>query len=163
MVDGMRWSAYWFVDGELDEAGSYLDESWAGSDTGNWWVCVMDEGGLGDGLYELVLEVEGESLLTDAIFVGGDHSVIDFTLNNESALEVCYIQIAPNQAENWGQDRRAEETLPPTERVFARQRCTHAALGLRRQPARKGHRSHRTTFRFTGQLRSPPRSLGSCG
>jgi hypothetical protein len=121
MVDGMRWSAYWFVDGELDEAGSYLDESWAGSDTGNWWVCVMDEGGLGDGLYELVLEVEGESLLTDAIFVGGDHSVIDFTLSNESGLEVCYIQIAPNQAENWGQDRLgAEETLlPGSERVFS--------------------------------------------
>ena len=65
--------------------------------------------------------MEGESLLTDAIFVGGDHSVIDFTLNNESALEVCYIQIAPNQAENWGQDRLGvEETLPPgTERVFS--------------------------------------------
>jgi hypothetical protein len=116
----MRWSAYWFVDGVLDEGGSYLDESWAGSDAGNWWVCVVDEGGLEDGLYELVLEVEGESLLTDAIFVGGDHSVIDFTLNNESDLEVCYVRIAPNQAENWGQDRLgAEETMPKgTERVF---------------------------------------------
>jgi serine protease Do len=121
MIDGMRWSAYWFVDGQLDEAGSYLDESWAGSDAGNWWVCVMDEGGLGAGLYELVLEVEGESLLTDAIFVGGDHSVVNFTLSNESGGEVCYIQIAPNQAENWGQDRLgAEETLlPGTERVFS--------------------------------------------
>jgi hypothetical protein len=121
MTDGMRWSAYWFVDGVLDEGGSYLDESWAGSDAGNWWVCVVDEGGLEDGLYELVLEVEGESLLTDAIFVGGDHSVIDFTLNNESDLEVCYVRIAPNQAENWGQDRLGvEETLPPgTERVFS--------------------------------------------
>jgi serine protease Do len=121
MLDGMRWSAYWFVDGALDEGVSYLDETWAGSEVGNWWVCVMDEGGLGDGLYELVLEVEGESLLTDAIFVGGDHVVVDFKLRNESSLEVCYIQIAPNQAENWGQDRLgAEETLlPGSERVFS--------------------------------------------
>jgi len=121
MIDGMRWSAYWFVDGVLDEGASYLDENWAGSDAGNWWVCVMDEGGLEDGLYELVLEVEGESLLTDAIFVGGDHSVIDFTLSNESGLEVCYVRIAPNQAENWGQDRLgAEETMPAgTERLFS--------------------------------------------
>lgn len=121
MVDGMRWSAYWFVDGVLSEGGSILDETWEGQAAGSWWVCINEEGGLSDGLYELVLEVEGESMLTDAIFVGGDHTIIDFTLSNESGLEVCYIQIAPNQAENWGQDRLgAEETLlPGTERVFS--------------------------------------------
>jgi S1-C subfamily serine protease len=114
MVDGMSWSAYWFVDGKLDEGGSYVDDTWAGSDAGNWWVCVTSEGSLGDGLYELVLEVEGESMLTDSIFVGGDHTVVDLTVKNESRVEVCYVQIAAHQAENWGQDRLGtEETLKP--------------------------------------------------
>lgn len=120
MTDGMSWSAYWFVDGEIDEGASYLDETWAGSDTGNWWVCVTSQDSLGDGLYELVLEVEGESMLTDSIFVGGDHTVVDLSLNNASSLEVCFVQIAPHQAENWGQDRLGhEETLKPgAERTF---------------------------------------------
>ena len=114
MQDGMSWSAYWFVDGEIDQGASYVDETWAGSDAGNWWVCVTSEGSLGDGLYEIVLEVEGESMLTDSIFVGGNHTVVDLTLNNESTAEVCYVQIAPHQAENWGQDRlENEETLKP--------------------------------------------------
>ncbi len=114
MVDGMSWSAYWFVDGELDEDASYVDETWAGSSAGNWWVCVTSEGSLGDGLYELVLEVQGESMLTNSIFVGGDHAVADLTLKNESGVEVCYVNIAPHQAENWGQDRLGmEETLKP--------------------------------------------------
>jgi len=113
MVDGMSWSAYWFVDGELDEGGSYVDETWAGSDAGNWWVCVTSEGYLGDGLYELVLEVEGEYMLSDSIYVGGDRTVIDLTVHNESRQEVCAIWVSPTQASNWGQDRLGpEETLP---------------------------------------------------
>jgi hypothetical protein len=67
-----------------------------------------------------VLEVEGESMLDDSIFVGGDHTVADLTLNNESSTEVCYVHIAPHQASNWGQDRLGmEETLKPGgQRVF---------------------------------------------
>lgn len=120
MVDGMRWSAYWFVNGQLDEGGSYLDEIWDGARAGNWWVCVLNEQGLEDGLYEIVLEVEGESMLADSIFVGGEHTRIEFTLANDSAQEVCYVQIAPNEAENWGQDRlKIDETLQPgSEAVF---------------------------------------------
>jgi hypothetical protein len=120
MADGMRWSAYWLIDGQLDEGGSYVDETWTGSDTGNWWVCVTSQGALGDGLYELVLEVEGETLLTDSIFVGGSHTVVDLILENASGVEVCYVQIAANEAENWGQDRLGkEETLAPgAQRTF---------------------------------------------
>jgi S1-C subfamily serine protease len=120
MTNGMRWSAYWFVNGELDEGGSYLDEMWDGGGAGNWWVCVLNEGGLDDGLYELVLEVESEYMLADSIFVGGDHALVDFTLVNDSGERVCYAYIAPSQAENWGQDRlgREESVLPGESRVF---------------------------------------------
>jgi len=114
MTDGMRWSAYWFINGKLDEGGSYLDELWDGASAGNWWVCVLNESGLDDGLYELVLEVESEYMLADSIFVGGDHALVDFTVVNDSAEMVCYAYIAPSQAENWGQDRLAsEESVSP--------------------------------------------------
>jgi Trypsin-like peptidase domain len=110
--DGMSWSAYWFVDGVVDQGASYVDETWAGSDAGNWWVCVTSQDSLGDGLYELALEVEGETLLSDSIYVGGTHTVVNLTISNESGIEVCYVQIAPHQAGNWGQDRMGnEETL----------------------------------------------------
>jgi serine protease Do len=113
MTDGMSWSAYWFVDGEIDEGASYVDETWAGSDAGNWWVCVTSQDSLGDGLYELVLEVEGEYMLGDAIYVGGNHAVVDLTVRNESSVEVCAILVSLSQASNWGQDRLGlEETLP---------------------------------------------------
>lgn len=104
MVDGMTWSAYWFVDGEPDEGGSILNASWVGGAKGNWWVCIHDDLGLRDGLYEAVLEVEGEPLISDAIFVGGQHPIVQFTVVNDTSRRACYLLISPSQAHNWGQD-----------------------------------------------------------
>jgi S1-C subfamily serine protease len=120
MADGVTWSAYWFSNGELDEAGSFINDTWEGGESGNWWVCVTSESGLSSGLYELALDVEGQVLLTDSIYVGGSHSVVDFTLDNRSQLEVCYVHLSPSEAQNWGPDElEADETLGPgTERVF---------------------------------------------
>jgi S1-C subfamily serine protease len=113
MQDGMSWSAYWFADGEIDQGASYVDETWAGSDAGNWWVCVTSQDSLPDGLYELALEVEGETLLTDSIYVGGTHTVVNLTVSNESSVEVCASDVSPSQAGNWGQDRLGPDgTLP---------------------------------------------------
>jgi hypothetical protein len=130
MTDGMRWSAYWFINGELDEGGSYLDEVWDGGGAGNWWVCVLNESGLDSGLYELVLEVESGYMLADSIFVGGDHALVDLTLVNDSGTRICYAYLAPSQAENWGQDRLGrEESVPPGEsRAFQFASGTYDAL-----------------------------------
>ena len=112
MEDGMIWSAYWTVDGELDEGGRIFDNLWQGGELGEWWVCIFSDFGLDDGTYELVLEAEGESLINDSIFVGGDRSLVDFYLVNESALTVCYVNLSPSSAQNWGEDE-----LGPTEVV----------------------------------------------
>lgn len=112
MLDGMVWSAFWTVDGELDEGGSIIDTVWQGGDIGNWWVCIFSDTGLEDGTYELVLEVEGESLVNDAIFVGGGRSLADFYLVNQSSFTLCYVNLSPSSAQNWGQDE-----LGPTEVV----------------------------------------------
>ena len=40
MQDGMSWEADWFVDGTLDEGASIVGDTWAGGESGNWWVCV---------------------------------------------------------------------------------------------------------------------------
>jgi S1-C subfamily serine protease len=114
MLDGLTWSAYWFIDGVLSQEGSILDETWVGGQEGSWWVCIFDDSGLADGLYELVLEVEGESMINDAIFVGGDHPLVDFTVVNDTSTSACYVLISPSGARNWGQD-----DLGPTEIVQA--------------------------------------------
>jgi serine protease Do len=120
MVDGMVWSAYWYADGELDEGKSFIDITWQGGPEGNWWVCMYDETGLGDGTYELILGVEGETMISDAIFVGGERNLIDFTLLNNSSTPICYVYFSPTTAQNWGQDELGATEIIDAgyERVF---------------------------------------------
>jgi hypothetical protein len=110
----MSWSAIWFIDRELSDEGSIIEASWGGGAVGNWWACIFNDFGLSDGLYELVLEVEGERLATESIFVGGNHMSIDFTLTNQSSHPICYAYLSPSLAQNWGQDELgAQEIVYP--------------------------------------------------
>ncbi len=109
MVDGMTWEALWFVDAQVNEQGSIIDNTWTGGDQGNWWVCIFDDAGLAQGLYEVVLSVEGEMQRSGAIFVGGDHPPTEFTLVNEAREQVCYAFISPAGAQNWGEDDLGSE------------------------------------------------------
>jgi S1-C subfamily serine protease len=111
MVDGMTWEAMWFIDAEVNEEGSIIDNAWTGGDTGNWWVCTFDDAGLPDGLYEVVLSVEGEVQRSGAAFVGGDHLPAEFTIVNEASGGVCYAFISPAGAQNWGEDDLGMEEL----------------------------------------------------
>ncbi|HEY70913.1 MAG TPA: trypsin-like peptidase domain-containing protein [Anaerolineae bacterium] len=111
MVDGMSWSAIWFIDRELSDTGSIIEDSWGGGSAGNWWACIFNDLGLDDGLYELVLEVEGERLATESIFVGGNHTPIDFTLVNQSSDPICYAYLSPSLAQNWGQDELGAQEI----------------------------------------------------
>jgi hypothetical protein len=77
---------------------------WNGGDYGNWWACIFQTEGLEDGLYEVSLEVEAEIIATESVFVGGNREVVDFILVNDSSLEVCYVQLSPSFAQNWGPD-----------------------------------------------------------
>jgi S1-C subfamily serine protease len=132
MADGMTWSAYWFIEGELSQEGSILDESWVGGQQGSWWVCIFDDSGLADGLYELVLEVEGEVLINDAVFVGGDRPMVDFTVVNDTTTPACYILVSPSGARNWGQDDLGptEIVQASTSRVFPMPAATYDILAL---------------------------------
>ena len=79
-------------------------------------MCVFDEAGLADGLYEVTMFVEEEALIADAIYVGGDHPPVDFTLNNALDSPICYVRISPSEAQNWGQDRLgSSEVIGPGE------------------------------------------------
>ncbi|MBN1265425.1 MAG: trypsin-like peptidase domain-containing protein [Anaerolineales bacterium] len=120
MIDGWSWSAYWFVNGALNEDGSFMDNSWGGSASGNWWVCLGDERGLEEGIYEVVLEVEGEMKITDAVYVGGNRGLATIQIDNQSSdTAICYIQISPTQAQNWGQDELgAQEIIEPAESSY---------------------------------------------
>ncbi len=132
MSDGMRWSAYWFVNRQIQQDASLLDQSWSGGSDGNWWVCIYSDGGLSDGLYEVVLEVEGQVMLNDAVFVGGAHAPIHFTLDNASGTTAYYVLISPTEAQNWGQDDLGDtEVLPSgSSRVFTLPAGTYDLLVL---------------------------------
>ena len=122
MEDGMSWEALWFVDGELSEEGNIVGDTWVGGESGNWWACIFDEEqGLEDGLYELIISVEDEHQGSRAIFVGGDHPPVDFTVENTSATRVCYALISPTTAENWGQDELGGDEFiePLASRTFS--------------------------------------------
>jgi hypothetical protein len=120
MRDGVTWSAYWFVNGELSEGGSIVDSTWSGGGSGNWWVCMFEEAGLEEGLYELALEVEGKTLASDSIFLGGDRVIITLTFENHLDLPVCYLQLSPSGAQNWGEDELGREEIlePGASRAF---------------------------------------------
>jgi hypothetical protein len=55
-------------------------------------------------VYEIVLEVEGKVLATDAVFVGGDRILTTFQLVNSSEQSVCEVNLSPSGAKNWGQN-----------------------------------------------------------
>ncbi len=116
MSNGVTWSSYWFFNGELDEGGSTADQSWGGGESGNWWLCLSDERGLSDGVYEVALEVEGTVLATDAVFVGGDRSAAEFALENLSSSQICELNLSPSGATNWGQNKLAVgDVVQPSE------------------------------------------------
>lgn len=121
MMDGMIWSAIWFIDQELSDEGSIISSSWGGGDTGSWWTCIYNDNGLVDGLFEVVLESEGQALADESIFVGGFRQQIDFRLLNQSNNPICYAYLSPSMAQNWGQDELGAQEIvyPGTSSTFS--------------------------------------------
>lgn len=106
MENGMSWEAVWYVDGVLSDEGSIIGDTWIGGPDGNWWACIVDEQkGLPDGLYEVIISIEGEARGSDAIFAGGSHPSVNLNVDNRSTASVCYAFISPFGAQNWGFDR----------------------------------------------------------
>ena len=114
ITNGLPWSSYWFIDGQLDESSSISGQGWGGGPRGNWWTCHSDETGAASGVYEIVLEVEGKVLATDAVFVGGDRTLATFRLVNSSQQSICVVNLSPDGAKNWGQNDLGPATaIPP--------------------------------------------------
>ena len=112
MADGMTWEALWFIDGALNEGGSFLSQTWAGGQSGSWWVCIFDEvSGLADGLYEIVLLVEDEALGSNALFVGDSRPRVELSIDNLSSFDICFLYVSPTGAQNWGFDHLGAENV----------------------------------------------------
>jgi S1-C subfamily serine protease len=119
MANGMAWALYWFREGEYQEAVSFPSQIWNGGSSGNWWACISDNTGLPDGLYEVTLEVEGDILASEAVYLGGDRRTVNFTVSNNSSETICFVQLSPNEAQNWGPDE-----LGPQEVIQSNQEHT---------------------------------------
>jgi S1-C subfamily serine protease len=120
MQDGVSYDAIWRFDGEADTDASFLDDVWAGGESGEWWVCVVNDNGVADGLYEFEFTVDGEFLASESIFVGGDRRPVSITLDNQTTDRICYVQISPTLSGYWGTDELGEtEVIEPfSSRVF---------------------------------------------
>lgn len=117
MQDGESWDAIWYVNGEQDDRGSIINDTWSGGESGNWWACILgDEGGLADGVYEIVIQVEGEFQGGSALYVGDSHPIVSLTIENQASIEACAVAVSPITAQNWGGDKLGSDvTLPPGE------------------------------------------------
>ncbi|MBN2554691.1 MAG: trypsin-like peptidase domain-containing protein [Anaerolineales bacterium] len=110
LENGMTWGVYWYLDQVYLSEGSLENRRWSGGSAGNWWASLNSDAGLAPGLYEVVIEIEGEVWATEAIFVGESRERVLFEIDNQSELAVCYVMISPTLAQNWGPDE-----LGPTE------------------------------------------------
>ncbi len=121
LSDGASWSALWYVNGELSESGSLLDQSWSGGAEGtNWWVCLnFGADPLTDGLYELVLQIDDTSVGSNTVWVGDSYQVNDLEIVNNTGSEVCYLYVSPTQAQNWGPDELGADTKLPAGGSFS--------------------------------------------
>jgi serine/threonine protein kinase len=111
MENGMAWGLSWYLEGEYQEAFSSPTQSWNGGSSGNWWACISADTGLDDGLYEVVLEVEGDSFASESVFVGGDRETVTMSVANNSDGVICYVQLSPTRALNWGPDELGSQEV----------------------------------------------------
>jgi S1-C subfamily serine protease len=118
MANGVTYSAVWGLDGEIQESISYIDEVWIGDETGAWWVCVTNNEGVTEGIWDLELSVEGSLISGSFVSLGDDLAPNTLTLNNDGPETICYLQISPTTSTFWGADwLGAEQTIPPNEGV----------------------------------------------
>jgi S1-C subfamily serine protease len=121
MADGLSFDALWYFNQEFKEDASFIDAEWIGGTSGNWWVCFLAQDGvLADGVYELLLNVEGEGATGEAILVGGDHPTQTLEIVNESFDTICFFLISLSEAQDWGTDElgSTEVISPGGSRVF---------------------------------------------
>jgi S1-C subfamily serine protease len=72
LTPDVTWDALWLIDGELAPEASTVGEPWIYGVSGQTWVAITNEKGLKEGLYELVLAVDGELLASARIAIGSD-------------------------------------------------------------------------------------------
>jgi len=120
MSDGMVWGLYWYRDLDFLEDASLLNRVWSGGSSGNWWAVISAENGLQPGLYEVVLEIEGEIWATDSIYVGEERTRIEYEIVNQSDRSICYVMLSPTLALNWGPDDLGDTEIigPDESRIF---------------------------------------------
>ncbi len=114
MADGVSYDAIWSQDGEIQESVSYLDEVWSGGESGSWWVCLLKEDGLPDGMVDLTLNVEGQLQSGGFVGVGDSLAPVTLTVSNDGPETICYLQISPTTSTFWGADwLGTDQTLAP--------------------------------------------------
>ena len=62
------------------------------------------------------LETSDEFKGGEAVFVSGDHPLVEVDVANEGPIPICFVYLSPSLAESWGQDElESTEVIDPTE------------------------------------------------
>lgn len=114
MQDGARYSAVWGLDGEIQESVSYIDELWIGGESGSWWVCITNDEGVAEGMWDLELSVEESFITGSFVALGDDFAPSTVAVQNDGPETICYLQISPTTSTFWGADwLGSDETIGP--------------------------------------------------
>ena len=132
IAEGTAWELIWHVDGVEDpNVGS--TGTIAGPD--RFFACITNANGLADGAYEVTWLLDGELLFGAAAYVGGARAPVDVTFFNDTAADVCAIQINPDASTTWGIDRarpRHPHAEPVAHRADRDRQLRHPCGRLRR-------------------------------
>ena len=107
--DADEWGEDFLDDDEVIEPG---DSKTFGVDEGTYDVRLLDCDAVP---VESVSEVSSERTIT----VGG-RGMVALMLDNQTSMEICFMQISPSGAEEWGDDwlGGVESVLPGDQRIF---------------------------------------------
>jgi hypothetical protein len=118
MADGVRYSAVWGLDGEIQADISYVDELWSGGESGAWWVCATNDNGVPAGMWDLELSVEDSLITGSFVGLGDDLRPFTVTVSNDGPETICFLQISPSTSTFWGADwLGSDETIAPDDGV----------------------------------------------
>ena len=107
MAAGMNWNSIWYIDGKRSIKRTAMNQDWTGAESGRQSICIENEAGFTDGMYELLLSVEGVLQVAETAFVGSTVPTT-FSVLNDSRSTICGVYLSPSDAYDFGQNKLGE-------------------------------------------------------
>lgn len=91
---GAAFELGWTIDGVFD-SGSFAQGTNQGGESGEFFGCINNDGGLAPGRYEAGWAVNGAPVFNHSIYVGGGRAPVTIGLQNDTANPICFVSWTP--------------------------------------------------------------------